>query len=266
MRFQIQRKPLVRLVLIVLLGFAAWQAVTLFLAEANCATERNSTLHRDPRPELAQIERAIDLQPDKAAYRAKRGAFFYRRALEAERGSTAMAEALREAVAGYEAAVQRNPVQADYWYELGRCYKRMRYVAESWGPWLRKADKAFETALHLKPNSAWLAYRVGHYWVWRSRTMPEREGSGLQGTVQLASEAIGRMEEVLPSSRAEGISRFQTLFAHAVGLRRGRQYVDDAAERIWYFYPRPEVVRGMVPEGNGWVDKRVDRFLGKKAK
>ena len=266
MRFQIQRKPLLRLALVVVLGFAAWQAVALFLAEANCATERNSTLHRDPRPELVQIERAIDLQPGKAAYRAKRGAYFHRQALKAKRESPAMAEALDEAISSYEAAVRRNPVQANSWYKLGRCYKLKRYVAQSWGPWLRKADTAFETALHLKPNSAWLAYRVGHYWVWRSRTMPDREGSGLQGTVRLASEAIGRMEEVLPSSRAEGISRFQTLFAHAVGLRRGRQYVDDAAERIWYFYPQPEVVRGMIPEDNGWVAKRVERFLGKKSK
>jgi hypothetical protein len=130
------------------------------------------------------------------------------------------------------------------------------------------ADAAFERAIHLRPHDAYLLHNTGRYWVWRSSTLPEAEGSLMESPVGGPQSGIPQGKQsskaVVSSqwSREQGIDKFQGLFRRSLEIEK--KYWEKAVERVWKYYPDERIVMGIVPEEDKDLAGRVKKWLGLK--
>jgi len=166
--------------LLALLALCAWcevRVVRHFLAEANCSTVINSTLHRDPNPPVEEIRRAAAWDGANAAYpyrlavnlRFLRDTPEGRERLAASVGDPAALSA--EIVSALERSAGLDPFSAEVHHLLGWEYSflwdRPDY-AQTWQP---AADLAMTRAAALAgPTHGWLHKEMGNYWLVRSRS------------------------------------------------------------------------------------------------
>jgi hypothetical protein len=224
--------PLILLVALVLVvSLFLFQRLTChFMAEANCATVRNSTLNRDQRPPLWEIKRAIDYDPANAQYYHKLARHYMGSSVKSKDLKSKINE---EIIKNLEKAVSLNPANGLYWYDLGLRYSYKGYEGNEYlTKWLPMADAAFERAIHFRPHDAYLLHNIGRYWVWRSSILAE----------------------------TEGIDKFQGLFRRSLEI--DTKYWEKAVERVWKYYPDERIVIGIVPEGDKVLDDRVKKWLG----
>lgn len=117
-------------------GFAGLTLIYLFLAAKEFAASRLAL-----RPDLASLERAVRLSPDNADYRHRLGRYY----------AFVVADP-QAAVGHFQAAVQLNPHQARYWFDLAGAHQIVGNPAAQ-GDALEHALKAEPTA----PDVAWEA-------------------------------------------------------------------------------------------------------------
>jgi tetratricopeptide (TPR) repeat protein len=270
--------PLILLVVLVLaVSFFLFQRVTNhFMAEANCATVRNSTLNRDKKPPLWEIKRAIDHDSSNAEYHHKLARYYMRLPVKSKDLKSKINE---EIIKNLEKAVSLNPVNGRYWYDLGLRYSYKGYEGNEYlTKWLPVADAAFERAIYFRPHDAYLLHNIGRYWVWRSSTLPEAEDES--SPVKYASPFTGqaRLKAIGPPyfwrakgsrqgsvvsgqwSREEGIDKFQGLFRRSLEI--DKKYWKKAVERVWKYYPDERIVMGIIPEGDEDLGGRAKKWLG----
>jgi len=259
--------PLILLATLVLVvGFFLFQRVTgHFMAEANCATVRNSTLNRDKKPPLWEIKRAIDYDPANAQYYDKLTRYYMRLPVKSKDLKSKINE---EIIKNLEKAVSLNPANGLYWYDLGLRYSYKSYDGNEYlTKWLPMADAAFERAIHFRPHDAYELYNIGRYWVWRSSILPEAEDES--SPVKYASHFTGQAKLKAQSSklkgkdqrsREEGIDKFQGLFRRSLEI--DKKYWKKAVERVWKYYPDERIVMGIIPEGDKDLGGRVKKWLG----
>lgn len=103
------------------------------------------------RPDLASLEKAVRWQPGNAEYRYRLGRYFFlvQRAPDA-------------AVQAYRAAVDLNPHQARYWFDLAAAYQLLGNLDE------QKA--ALEQALFADPSTPDLAWEAGNFYLVQGET------------------------------------------------------------------------------------------------
>ena len=206
----------------------AW-ALRHFVAEAYCNTVPNSTLNRDPLPEVSEIEKAIAWDSGNAAYRYKLAL-----ALIRERdGSPAQAlgasapEWQRRIVDALEAAVERNPMEAAYHVRLGWEYTRLWKQPDYHDRWLPAADLSMERAAYVagKKNAS-LHEEIGNYWVMRSKV-------------------LSPADERWHSAQRRGSWHYRTALAGSYG-RRAREIRERIEKHIWTFYPDKDLVEAFL--------------------
>jgi O-antigen ligase len=134
-------------------GFFMLNKITGHLvAEAYCSTELNSTLNRDKKPPLEDIEKAIEHNPSNAGYYDKLAHYYMRLPFESD---DSRIEHNEEIIKNLEKAVSLNPVNGIYWYDLGVGYSYRDYEGSAYySEWLLRADRAFQMAEYLRPHDS----------------------------------------------------------------------------------------------------------------
>jgi len=211
------------------LGRLGWRHAA---AEAVCPTEWNSTMNLNWEAELADMDRAIQLNPSNAEYH-------YKRALNLLQGilkdPVEKKRINKEAATSLETAVRLNPAREAYWYTLGKCYGMNRSSFYDFvNIWLPLADKCYDMAVYCAPRNGETLFSVANYWVWRSQLLPI-----LDPPVADDSQLV---------FRNTGIQKFQGLFQRYLALNPGDWKA--AFDSVWEIYPQDGVVFGIVPEGN----------------
>ena len=148
------RFPLIILVMFVILAgsFMLKKITGHLVAEAYCSTELNSTLNRDKKPLLEDIEKAIEHDPSNAGYYDKLAHYYMRLPFESD---DSRIEHNEEIIKSLEKAVSLNPVNGIYWYDLGVGYSYRDYDGSAYySEWLPRADKAFQMAEYLRPHDS----------------------------------------------------------------------------------------------------------------
>jgi hypothetical protein len=260
--------PLILLATLVLVvsSFLFQRVTGHFMAEVNCATVQNSTLNRDKKPPLWEIKRAIDYDPANAQYYDKLARHYMRLPIESKDLKSKINE---EVITNLEKAISLNPANGLYWYDLGLRYSYKGYAGDEYlTKWLPMADAAFERAIHLRPHDAYLLHNTGRYWVWRSSTLLEAEGSLMESPVGGPQSGIPQGKQsskaVVSSqwSREQGIDKFQGLFRRSLEIEK--KHWEKAVERVWKYYPDERIVMGIVPEEDKDLAGRVKKWLGLK--
>ncbi len=214
------RRAAVAAVMLPLMAGGVYLSGRHFLAETHYSTERNPTLNLNETPRLADIQKAIAVNPLNAVYHYSESLFYqaarYRSPESRERFNDM-------AIRSLEKAVRSNPANAYYWANLGLCFRRKFEISggrEADG--LSGADRCYEVAASFSPRDADILMKAGRYWVWRS-ALPTEE-------------------------RQEGVRRFQGLFRRAL-TRRPDQW-RAAAETVATYYPEDHILLGIVPDGD----------------
>lgn len=206
-----------------------------FLAEISCPTEWNSTLNLNLNPYLADIEKAIELNPRNADYHFRLADYYMR--IETE-NKLLRRQYNERAVAALENAARLNPLRALYWYKLGEQYSHRRYDSYDYlNKWLPLADQCFDMAVKYAPNDAEMLFRTAHYWIWRSI--------------------------ISPDIREAGIQKFQQILRH--GLEINPRRWKWAAEKVWEYYADEGVVFSIMPEDNEELKSLVLEWMAKRS-
>jgi tetratricopeptide (TPR) repeat protein len=95
---------------------------------------------------LADFSRALELNPEEAAYYSNRSKAYFQ------------LEKYEEALADYSRAIELNPEEADYYSDRGRAYRQLKKYEE--------ALVDFNRALELDPELEWAYARRGLTYLW----------------------------------------------------------------------------------------------------
>jgi hypothetical protein len=177
------------LALAVVLAGVLWAgvwSVRHLAAESHCPPPSTPTLRLNFQPALADIRRAILWDDANAAYAYKEGMLLIREMDEENRRwidcpgdprekAQARDPLQRRIVAALEAAVRRNPLNAEYHVRLGWEYTHLWYRPDYAKKWLAASDTSMERAAHV--GGGWaenphLHLELGNYWIMRSRSLP----------------------------------------------------------------------------------------------
>jgi len=215
-------------------SFTSFLAGRHLMAEANCPTEWNSTMNLKWNPYLTDIEKSIRYNSSNSEYHFKRAKYYM--------SARAEDETLRKyyneiAIDNLETAVELNPAQGIYWYELGK-----RYSFRSYDPygyltkWLPLAGDCFAFAIYCAPKNSFMLFNVAWDWVWRSSIIPSSEKASNNS---LKGNTI---------TREDGIRMFQEFFQRSLSLNPHRW--KRAVDRVWEYFPDDMIVLGIVPSEN----------------
>ncbi len=220
--------------LLVATAWIAWESWSFFWAEAHCSTRVNSTLRRDKTPSTAEIRKAVGYQPENGDYYIKLAYTLGRelRTIQASDQTDPQEEQdlTHRILETWSTSLQYNPVRAWSWYRLalylsaGSRPGRDRIRAK------QQAERAREMARALRPNDPELLYRLGSYWLWRSRHLPRHHVSaGAESQPPAPETGLGKSGprrfhlEVLdasrPKTRKQGLTRMLELFAEVLDQR-----------------------------------------------
>lgn len=207
-----------------------------FMAELLCPTEWNSTLNLDRSPYLTDIEAAIEWNPWNSGYHFRRGKYYLSRK-SASQGLRS--RYTQKAIQSLGQAVQLNPAQGLYWYELGKGYTYRSEDSEQYlKTWLPKADRCFKLAVDNAPRDPVLLSQAASYWIWRSGMLTP-----------------------LPARKA-AISRSQKLFQKTLALRPGRWKW--AAEHVWKYYPDDGILLDIAPPSDARIKRLLLQWMAEK--
>jgi hypothetical protein len=198
-----------------------------FSAERYYSTEYNPTLNLNETPRLADIRKAIEINPLNAIYHYSEALFYQ----AARYRSPATRDRMNDmAIVSLKAAVRRNPANAYYWTNLGLCFRRKFELSDGYdAAWLTRADRCYDAAVSFRPRNTEILMKAGRYWVWRSNLFPE------------GNEA--------------GMDRFQKLFRRTLAIEPERW--KEAAETVATYYPEERILIGIVPAGADDVAEKL---------
>lgn len=231
-----------------------------FIAEIKCPTEWNSTLNLNWNPFLAEIGTAIAKNPFNAEYYWKAAGYYM--------GARVKGEALRKeynehAIINLEQAVLLNPARGSYWFDLGKRYSFRSYDAEEYlVKWLPLAETCFDMAVWCAPLDSNILFDAAWYWVWRSRMLSS------QDTPKVTQPENRPLKNVRPNvrsnvrSREAGIQKFQKLFQQSLEINPGRWR--QAADRVWEYYPKDDIVLGIIPAANRKMQSDALKYIVQK--
>ena len=221
--------------------------VTHFAAEAACPTEWNSTLNLNWSPSLADIDRAVAINPANAEYHYKRARTLMQTKAENEAEQRRQDKEIRNSL---EQALYRNPAQGVGWYQLGNAYAQNRddrydYLKK----WLPLAEACYNEALKCAPQDPYVLLNIARFWAWRSQLLP-RDG--------MAWYANG-----LPATRVAAVGYFQELLQRYLRLEPDDWQV--AVDSVWEVYPEDSIVFKIVPPEDEEMKGAVLQYLVRKA-
>jgi tetratricopeptide (TPR) repeat protein len=275
------------------MGINIFAAVRHLYAETKCPTEWNSTLNLNWNPYLAEIRKAIEVNPGNAEYHWKAAGYYIAAKVQDE----ALRKEYNEAAIGYlENAVRLNPARGTYWFTLGK-----RYSFRSYDPvgylekWLPLSEDCFDIAVKCAPMDSTISFDVGWYWVWRASILPEEpDDRGQRSEVRERTEGGGRKSEASQTGGAEGeagasrkdakarrerevgrqkperirfredgIRKFQELFRRSLDIRPERW--KKAVDRVWEYFPDEAVVMGILPSNEHLQSQAMKYLIEKKS-
>jgi hypothetical protein len=219
--------------------WAGQTTVRHFLAEAACATRVNATMIRNPLPSAGSIKRAISLDPANGAYHAKLAQKKMNglMSLKNNKGQENAEhwENQQKICLLWQKALLSDPANAQYWYQYGMFATWQENQPRHKQLYL--ADQAMDTAFELQPYGPWILYRLGGYWLWRSKTSAQPAKAHEKG--------LGLLKKAVLIDRS---------------------FLNRSAELLWYHDPRPETVFKLVAKGDPGIKKAVQRWLKIKNK
>jgi hypothetical protein len=169
-----------------LLLWAAGVTLAHYRAESYCASDFRPASFTNPRQSVESIQSAIQWNPANASYwyRLAMGLSENRRRLAApaENNTGADGSAGADSVPHREqmgvvralaAAIERNPLAADYHYRLGYAYVLLWHMPDASLRWVPAADLCMERAAYFAGefDNPLLHLQLGDYWLMRSRTV-----------------------------------------------------------------------------------------------
>jgi O-antigen ligase len=250
------------LILAVILIWAIYTTTAVFRADLACSTERNSTLNRDMAPDVASIQKAISLTPDNGLLYAKLGVALA--AQGPEQGESKRAHQTRVQKA-WERAVALRPVDGKLWYRLSLSYGRVS--TRTWTRQERRTrrDTATLAATLLRPQDGRLLAQAGRYFAWRAGTLPDTPAPD-PALPELTGETFTWWRQwheqntlPLPATSPQALTRAARLMR--TGIARNRGLWKQCAQAMWKYTKDEAMVRSVVPEGNTWVNRRMEKWL-----
>ena len=164
-RLYLQEKGglVVFLLLLLIIWTGGW-TVRHFVAETYCNTVSNSTLIREQKPVVSNVQKAIGWDRYNAEYWHKLA-----QGLKGEKQGRKDLQSLTQAL---EKTVWLNPFNALYYLELGWAYTKRWQESDFERKWLPAADHTMDmAALFSGARDPRLHRDVGTYWLMRSKTL-----------------------------------------------------------------------------------------------
>jgi hypothetical protein len=213
-------------------------------------------------PDVASIQKAISLTPDNGLLYAKLGVALA--AQGPEQGESKRAHQTRVQKA-WEQAVALRPVDGRLWYRLSLSYGRVS--TRTWTRQERRTrrDTATLAATLLRPQDGRLLARAGRYFAWRAGTLPDTPAPD-PALPELTGETFTWWQQwheqntlPLPATSPQALTRAARLMR--TGIARNRGLWKQCAQAMWKYTKDEAMVRSVVPEGNTWVNRRMEKWV-----
>jgi tetratricopeptide (TPR) repeat protein len=174
--------------------------------------------HLAAKPDLANIQRAIRLEPSNAEYRELLG-----------RSLALSGASLDDAISDYRTAVHLNPYEAGYWLDLAGAYQVAGRISEQ--------EQSVEQAVEADPTTPHVAWEAANFFLVQGdqemalrnfRVVLANDPEAVDSALQLCWRATGDANQVLERA----LPRRPDLYLSFLRLLISRQELA-AAENVW---------------------------------
>ena len=275
------RKTLITILTLLLFGGSIVLVMCHFRAEAYCPTEWNSTMNLNWNPDLAEIDKAIALNPWNAEYYWKKAGFLKEvkwEEVEDERqvdeGRWTQKEEIENRKENTEKGKQKKrTIPVEFFKAKNELeFQKVKHEA---------IIESLKDAVRLNPAQGTYWYELGLYYSLRSydpydfvkKWLPLAEACFDEGLKCAPKDPymlfnvgwywVWRASTISEEREKEsGIGKFQNYFQRSLSLESHRWQT--IVDRIWEYYPDDAVVLGIVPDDNKDLKSQVLQYLSKK--